>query len=159
MKLFREYFRTVTISFEFLLILLSFCAIYYFPDIVQNFALKITAKEEIVKYLTLIPMALFAWTINEAKYLLFPSEQLEKIIQDWPDYWRLRIHFIVSLFYSLLFSIIGLLVWIFGWNVNEKKGFMLLLLSVCGSFIVVTSIYLARIRQKEILIKLDQFEK
>jgi hypothetical protein len=152
-KIIAEYLRTIIVSFEFLTILLGLAVSLYFPVELEALAKNIISEDEIVKYLTLLPSAFFIWTIKEAIALLFPNEKYVKVLHNWKDYWRLRIHFYVSVFYSLFFAVVGILVWIMGYKINEANGFLFLVSSVVGGFIVVSSVYFAKIRQKEILLK------
>lgn len=155
MKVIRVYFRAIVVSFEFLIILLGICAILYFPVQVNNMATYIETDKEVVEYLAFLPVILFVWTARKSKNLLFPGDKYLKILFEWPEYWRLRIHFNVGICYSILFALIGLMVWVLGIEVDDTLGFMLIALSICGGFIVVVSIYFAKIKQMELLSQID----
>lgn len=151
MKILKEYFMAAIISFEFLILLVG-CALFFVQHKVQIVSSQLSDTPEILKHIALLPSAMAVWTFNENKKLLFPDEDEGAILQKWPDYWKLKIYFKVSLAYALLFAAIGLGVWLLGYKVTDPKGFTPLVVSVIGAFIVVMATYFAKIQQREILL-------
>ena len=158
MRILREYFIAVFISPEFLVIIIGIVGINFYRSCTQIAASMVVADEEIVKYFTLLPTAFFVWTSKESKKLLFPSKESAKILQEWNDYWRLKVHFKTALLYSFVFALMGWLVWIFGLKVNNASGFTLLVVSVVGGFITAVTVYFATISEQEILLKIECIE-
>ena len=156
MKVLKEYFVAVFISLEFLIVLMGIVGICFFRPDIQFVASLVVADEEIVKYFSLLPTAFFVWTLNESKKLLFPDKENAKILQEWGDYWRLKVHFKTALLYSFAFALMGWLVWVLGLKVNNADGFIMLVLSIAGGFVVATTVYFAIINEREILLKLKQ---
>ncbi|MDT8318304.1 MAG: hypothetical protein RQ824_10010, partial [bacterium] len=115
----------------------------------------VETMEEIMQYIALLPSSCAAWVFYESKKLLFPEEDKMKILQDWPDYWKWRIHFNVALMYSLFFAIVGLLAWVLDFKVMDSTGFIMLVSSVIGGLVVIISVYMARVTQGEILISVN----
>lgn len=151
MKVVREYFIATVFSWEFLVLLSGVCLLF-FPNQVQIVSSMLQDNEETLKYIALLPSGMAAWVFNENKKLLFPEEDKNAILQQWPDYWRLKIYFKVSLAYALLFAVIGISVWFLGYKISQPIGFVPLVVSVIGGFVVVVSTYFAKITQKEILL-------
>jgi hypothetical protein len=142
------------VSFEFLVISLCLLSLLNYPQEIKNIASQIESNNEILKFLAIIPIGIFVWIIKEARELLFPGEKINNILHEWPEYWKLRIHFNVALFYSFIFLALGLSVWIFGLDINNEIGFVLLIVSIIGSFIDAISVYFGKVKQEEIMLRL-----
>jgi hypothetical protein len=156
MKVVKEYFIATVISFEFLILAISVLVLLGWPDRVQAISSNLVDTPEILKHFALLPSAFAGWVFVESKKLLFPEFDKKTILQEWPGYWRLKVHFNVGLFFAFIFAVIGLVVWVLGYKVNEPVGFVLLLTSVAGGFVVVISVYLAKINISEILISANK---
>lgn len=153
MKTIKEYFLAAIVSLEFLILIVG-STLYFIQDWVQLISSRLSDTPEILQHVSLLPFAMAVWTFNENKKLLFPDEEDKEDIalQKWPDYWKLRIYFNVSLMYAVAFTAVGIYVWILGYKITDPKGFILLVVSVIGAFVVAGSTYFARIQQKEILL-------
>src|SRR5699024_12435044 len=60
----------------------------------------------------IFPAGIASWTLKEGVAVLFPSDKNEKALHEWPDYWRLKVHFDVGITNSILFTIPCFIVWI-----------------------------------------------
>lgn len=152
MRILLQYLLVTVISIEFLIFALAITFIYVWPEKVLFVSSKLSSNSEITQHIALLPSAFMGWVFYESKKLLFPEEDKMTIFQEWPDYWKWRIHFKVGLMYSLLFAIVGLLAWVLDYKIVEATGFVMLVSSVAGGLVVVVSVYMARITQAEILI-------
>jgi hypothetical protein len=152
MKVVKEYAVAFTISFEFLVLVICVLALLFWFEGIRVISSKIPDDAEVLKHFALLPSAFLGWVFIEAKKLLFPEHDKKAILHDWPDYWQLKVYFNVGLLYAFLFAVIGLVVWVLGFKINEPMGFALLLTSIIGGLIVVVSVYMAKIRISEILI-------
>ncbi|MFZ3072653.1 MAG: hypothetical protein WA162_05370 [Thermodesulfobacteriota bacterium] len=156
MSIVLEYFRVIFISIEFLVILLGAIFFFLWPEYAILISAKLSDNSDFQKYLFAASPILAVYVFNESRKLLFPEKVKKKIFQSWPDYWKLKIHFLVGLLYSGLFAGIGLLTWALGYKVNEPKGFVMLAVSVVGGLVVAVSVYWARIRLPEILADIEE---
>ena len=156
MKVVKEYFVAIVVSFEFVLLATGVLALVICPGKVQVVSSNLVDTPGILKHFALLPSAFAGWVFMESKKLLFPELGKKALLQKWPDYWRLKVHFNVGLVYGFIFAAIGLTVWILGYKISEPVGFVLSLTSVVGGLIVVASVYFARIRVSEILIDVGQ---
>ncbi len=145
----KEYARVIIISFEFLLIIIAIF-FYFNPDYVIPFSSAISENADLIKHISWFPIAMFIWVFKEAKKILSHEEDIEKVMQIWPDYWKLKVHFYVGLAYSFLFALAGLIVFAMGYTISTPKGFVLLISPVCGGVVVVWSFFRAQMEQMEI---------
>lgn len=109
-------------------------------------------KEEILKYLALLPGAGAVWVFTEGKKLLFPEENTKGQLQKWPEYWRLRASFDISLTYAALFAIAGLTSWALDWR-GGSLPYVLLFGSLSGGLCVVATVFRAIQTVKEVLLR------
>jgi hypothetical protein len=152
MKVAKEYLIAIIVSLEFLVLATCLLVLVFWLDEIRAFSSYVPDELEVLKHFALSPSAFAGWVFLESQKLLFPGHDKKAILHDWPDYWRLKVHFHVGLLYAGIFAVMGLVVWVFGIKINEPMGFSLLFTSTVGSLIVVLSVYLAKIRVSEILI-------
>lgn len=157
MRVLREYFSAAILSFEFLVIIGGIVALF-FPTQLQIVSSWLLDTPEIVKHFALVPSGMAVWTFTENRRLLFPGEKENRILHEWPDYWRLKVYFKVSIAYAVIFAGIGWVVWLLGLKFSEPFGFTLIITAILGSFVVVMSTYFAKIRQEEILLTIPNKE-
>jgi len=153
-KVGRQLIFTLIVSPECLVLLIGWGIWQYARNQLDSVATALPSNAEIIRYLTVLPFGLFLWLLKEGKDVLFPGDREEnKYLVRWPDYWRLKLTFVVAVIYGFLFAAMGVLVWILGWKVNEARGFGMLALSLIGALIASGTVYFAKIKEKEILAK------
>ncbi len=153
MSIVNEYIRATVISLEFLIILLVILLVLIKPEFISTWSLRLSDNAEALRYVALAPVTVMVLVFNDSYKLLFPSEGKKKRFQAWPEYWKFKIIFFVGLMYSVLFGVAGLMTWILSFKINESIGLVVFAGSVVGSFVVYVSIYLARIKVKELMIR------
>lgn len=137
------FLRVMLLSFEFLLILLTFGIFYFFENQIDKI-LKININDDITKWIIGLPLVLCAWN--------FSGEQAKKLLK-WNSYWKLKFHIISSVIYSTLFITISLSAWVFFGGINSGLSIHFLIFGIFGQSIIAISIYFAKIRLFEILNK------
>ncbi len=147
----KEYLSAGIISFEFLVLVIGLAGVVAWPELVASISSKISSDAAFLKHFALFPIGLAVWIFSEVRKLLLPEPNVKEILLEWPEYWRLKIHFHVTLMYSIIFSIFGVITWALKLTVREPTGFVILTVSVVGQLIVAISVYLARISAEEIL--------
>lgn len=152
MKTLSQYIIAAVVSFEFVVIVLALAFVFVWPNSVSPVSSLLGNDAEVLKHIALLPSALAIWVFTESRKLLFPEEDKKRILQQWGDYWKWRVHFNVGIFYAVLFAGFGLIAWAFGLKVNTTTGFVILIAPVIGGLIVALSIYMSRITLSEILI-------
>jgi len=144
------YLRTFFVSLECLCIALSsfiyLCWGEKFDRTFENAVLNADA----VKWIAALPVALCVWTIKEARDIPYPDEKSARILNKWPDYWKLKAHFYVGLLFCILFLIPLLFIWLFNW-LESFKGMWIYFTLVFSLLVNAASFYLAKIKLKSIL--------
>lgn len=153
MKKIAEFLRFFFISPEFTVLMCGILAeIQYGSDIAQ-FISGSNPPDEIVKHLALLPAGAVAWMFFSGRKLLFPEKDAKQYLQTWSGYWRLRIGFDVSLIYSVLFGIMGLVAWGMDWKSGRSLPYVSLAASLIGSAICFATVYRAQQTIDEIIIQ------
>lgn len=140
--------RVIFLSFEMIIVMASWLLISNFETQATNLAHLLNINEEIVKYLMLLPMAICAWTIKEAKDLVFSEV---KQLVNWPDYWRIKIHIYTCFFYAAIFFSMSVIPWLSKTGISDGRGLILFSSGVAGCMWVAGSIYFAQMSVKEII--------
>lgn len=150
MAVIKEYLFVFIVSGEFLILLVGTAFGLIWPAALTYLGSKLNTSDKVVEYIALLPTALFVWNLNECRKLLFPEEDKQRLLQKWPDYWRLKARFHVALIYTFIFSILGIGSWMLGFSLNDPRQLAMFLSAVFGAVVVATSVYLAKIRIDEI---------
>lgn len=144
--------RVTVISLEALILAVSCLSFRLFDAELESLAASFSLNDEILKYLMLMPIGLAAWIFNESRALLQEDNETILILTGWEDYWKLKAHTWVGLGYAVLFVFMSLMPWVSKSGVSTGIGFLLFVSSVFGQLALTISIYVARIRAKEILV-------
>lgn len=146
------YFVRVTlVSVEALVLVGAWLAFTYFSSELQAIAASLALNDEALKYLMLLPTALAVWVINETRVLLQEDKETVRILTDWPDYWKLKIHTWVSLGFAVVFVCMSLVPWATKSGIGTGVGLLLFLASIVGQLCLAVGVYAARIRVKELI--------
>lgn len=144
--------RVSFISIEALVLACAWLSFSYFTSEFQVFASTLALNDEVLKYLMLLPAALAVWVINETRVLLQEDRETVRILTDWPDYWKLKVHTWISLGYAVVFAFMSLIPWVAKSGISSGIGMLLFLASIIGQLCLAISVYAARIRVKEIIV-------
>lgn len=106
-------------------------------------------NEEVLKYLLFLPISFFVWIVKEAKDMVVSEKEHLKILVNWPDYWKFKIHVNVSLFYALIFLLVSALPWFGFISPRGVVSLFLFVTGLVGEFIVSACIYFSQIALKE----------
>lgn len=154
MNIIKEYLFVIIISFEFLFIVLGICVSLVWEKPMLMIYAHLNATEDVLKYITFVPVCLGIWSVTQSRKLLFPDHEKKQILHQWPDYWKLRVRFNVTFLYACLFAISGISCWVFLVSTLPAIYFSVMFFSILGAISVAISIYWARVNLDEILIKI-----
>ena len=143
--------RVAIISLEALLLCTAFAGWVVFESQISSAAKSLVLNDELLKYLLILPLGLGAWIVNEARVLLQEDKETTRLLTSWPDYWRLKMHIWVALSYALLFALLSIAPWTVKAGITSAAGLLVFITSIIGQFAVAASIYVARLRVREIL--------
>ena len=151
MKKFLHLIKVIFISPEFLFIICTIFLAEIFPDFFIFLSLKIQEKDEILKYLLLLPPTLALACYKFGKEIWLPNEK-SKLLYSWPDFYALKQAIVIGLVFVTLSSIIAILTWIFLTYLNPFTSGLIISLVLGVSGITTITMYLASIKINEILL-------
>ena len=118
MKKIIEFFRLIFISFEFLFILLIFLTLNIYPELYSIIGNKFMENADIWKYIPVIPLGLSGASINYAWKILTPLSSSNRILYEWPDYWKLKLRVLSSIIMCLTCLFLAIFLWFFCKNLE-----------------------------------------
>ncbi len=139
------------VSIEALVLAATWLAFLYFGTEFEFLATSLSLNDEVLKYLMLMPTALAVWIINETRVLLQEDKETIRILTNWEDYWKLKVHTWVSFGYAVVFAFMSLIPWAVKSGISTGTGLLLFVASLLGQLFLAISVYAARIRLKEII--------
>lgn len=148
------YLRVFIISYEFLVLVVSFIIYLALKEYVLLLYQSQSFDENAVKWLALYPCVVFAWLFKEGKGVIFPGADYDRLLSRWPDYGKLKIHFNVGLFNSILFMILCLIIFFLG-KMSTFNGMWLFITFSISTSVNALTFYLAKISIKSILLTFD----
>lgn len=139
-------------SWEFIFLIVSFAIYMVFGNLFEKKFLAVSINEDALKWAMLFPISICGWTLKEGVGVIFPSDTTAKILHEWPDYWRLKVHFDVGIFNCIIFILPCMVVWFSG-ILNKFDGVWLFLTFAIAASINAFSFYNAKINIRSALIK------
>lgn len=146
------FLRIIIISVEFIVILALAACIKLFVQQASIFSSSLTINTELTKWAILLPISLFIWCAKEGHDLIFANQEHSKILINWPDYWRLKQHVIVSLIFSIFFCVLSAYPWMSESGISTGEGLTIFFFSCLGSLVVAGHLYFAKMAIKEIIL-------
>lgn len=144
MKPLLETLRLFVLSIESLIVLVGFIAEWQYSYPILQLVASIKLSDEPLKYIVAIPGALCAWTFLFGRKLLFPEKDKSNILQEWPDFWRLKAGFHAALGWSVIFAVISIVAWTTDWKQPSSTAWISLLVSIVGAAVCSLSVYSAQ---------------
>ena len=143
------FLRVFFISFEFLIIIISF-GVYYFLEEYINIKLsQINFDQDMFKYLIMLPPAVFLWIFNKGNSFLQRDTENQKILVHWGGYTYMKTLFAVGFVYAVISLFMCILS-----ALTYKPSAEYIITFVCGLLILMTvavSFYFANGKIKDIL--------
>lgn len=143
--------RVVLISGEAIILTSTLLVFSRFEIELKSLATSLSLNDEILKHLMFMPIALAAWIIIEIRALLQEDKETIRILTDWENYWKLKVHTWTSLGYAVVFAFMSLTPWVVKSGIGTGTGLLLFIASIIGQLYLAISVYAARIRIKEII--------
>lgn len=144
-----EFLRFFFIGPEMLVVLVGVLLKIAFSAYLESFLQVFRMADDQLKWVIAVPAALFAWSLTAGRKLIFPEKDKEGVLQQWPDYWRLRLGFHVALLWSFIFLSLSMVAWTGDWKNPSAVDAILLAVSIAGSGLCALSIYNAQTQVEE----------
>ena len=116
---------------------------------------EIQFNQDAIKWVVIFPVSIFGWILKEGSGVLFPDTNTNKILHQWPNYWRLKAHFQVGVILCFLL----ILPCIFMWFTNKLGGFewaWFFFVFVIALILNASSFYFGKIELRSILIHVKE---
>lgn len=156
MKPLLESLRFFVLSIEMLIVLAGFFAERHYSDAILQLVSSSKIPDEQLKYIAAVPGALCAWTFLSGRKLLFPEKDNANVLQDWPDFWKLKAGFHAALAWSVIFAVISIVAWSSDWKQPSAIAWITLLVSIVGAAVCFFSVYNAQTTAE---VAVTQFKK
>lgn len=151
--IFVYYLRVFFASYEFSFLIGGLVLYYFFGNFFETHFNANSLNNEAVNWAMLFPVGIVGWTFTSGLGVLFPDERTSKILHEWPDYWKLKIHFNIGILNSILYLLPCLIIWFIGDLTSFKDAWIFLTFTIATSINAFT-FYTAKISIKSILIHL-----
>lgn len=146
------YLRVFFVSYEFVFLSFSAAIYIFFGELLEKHFLVISINEDALKWAMLFPISISGWTLKNGVNVIFPDDKTSKILHEWPDFWRLKVHFNVGIMNSIIYLLPCLGVWFIG-GLNEFDGAWLFFMFAVATSLNAFSFYTAKISIRSALIK------
>ena len=153
MKYVIEFIKTLFISPELCVSVVILTAILILqPEWFDKLGTKIKSDQEVWKYLCIIPAGLFAWMLPHCYLVQLPHSD-NKVLLEWPDYWKLKIRVAAAILLSFICTTIAIFVFVFAKEVYANIAGFLMTFAIIVSLIDAYTIWQATITIRQILEK------
>lgn len=152
------FLRVFFVSYEFALLILCLAAYILSKNFLSEHFPLPSLNEDAIKWAMIFPAGVAGWTLKEGVGVLFPGDKNEKVLHEWPDYWRLKVHFDVGITNSILFTIPCFFVWLMS-ALNTLVGAWVFIGFAGALSVNAFSFYSTKIYIKSALIRLNGIKK
>lgn len=149
------YLRLFFVSVEFLNLVFFYFVYSFLSDYFLLMLAGVSINKEAVEWMVLYPMGLASWIFLTGSSVLFPDENANHALHEWPDYWKLKAHFNVGLFFAVALSFVCFVVWLLG-KISTQGGAWIFSACCVSISVAAFSFYSANIELKSILIHLKK---
>lgn len=116
---------------------------------ISNVIAGVTLSPEKLKFIAFVPLTLLGLTLNDFRSVLQPEHSKKDILLQWPAYHLLKIAYFGGLLYQVIFSAIGLSVWLSSEGKLTVYFTAALIVSTIGSLVCYWTILLAKAKVQE----------
>jgi len=147
-----EIIKLLFISFEAVFLLTMIAALQFYPGPFELIGNQIKANNEIWKFIPTIPLAICAFSIQYAWKILNPiNNSSNRILHEWPNYWKLKFRVISSIIICVACVVASLIIWIYATSLSARITGATFIASCCIALIVASSELLAAFKVRELM--------
>jgi len=145
-----DFLRRAVVSPEFLIVFLAVWVLFAEPQWLGSVTKILAGAPEGVKYISILPVAVATWSLQQSKAILFPAEDLKGILQQWPKFQKLKERVIIGLLFQAVFCMLGIGAWIISPSLSNGTAVIVMGMSIVGALVGASTFYLAGIMSAEI---------
>ena len=149
------YLRVFFVSCEFVFLCLSLAIYSLFGELFEKHFLVVSINEDALKWAMIFPISISGWTLKEGFGVIFPDEKTLKVFHEWPDFWRLKVHFNLGIMNSIIYLLPCIVVW-FTDGLNKFYGAWVFFVFAVAISLNAFSFYTAKIEIRSALIKANE---
>jgi hypothetical protein len=147
-----EIIKLLFISFEAVFLLTMIAALQFYPVPFELIGNQIKANNEIWKFIPTIPLAICVFSIQYAWKILNPiNNSSNRILHEWPNYWKLKFRVISSIIICAACVAASLIIWIYATSLSDRIMGAIFIASCCIALIVALSELLAAFKVRELM--------
>lgn len=146
------YLRVFFDSYEFVFLNFSAAIYIFFGELLEKYFLVLSLNEDALQWTVLFLISVSGWTFKDGVNVIFPDEKKSKILHEWPDFWRLKVHFNVGIMNSIIYLIPCVAVLFIG-GLNKFDDAWLFFTFAVATSLNAFSFYTAKIAIRSALIK------
>ncbi|GEM_PF-4193087 len=141
--------RRTVISPEFLVTIFAILIIILKPNFLLLISKALSEAPDGVKYIALVPVGITFWCLKQSKTILFPSEDAQGLLQNWPNFRYLKTRVLIGIVYQGFFCVSGVLVWITVPKFDNYWSVVVIGMAIIGSVVGAATFYLASLNVAE----------
>lgn len=121
------------------------------PEHLEAIGAGFKAENEAVKFALSIPLALTAYAAHIGAKILRPAENASnKVLYEWPGYWKLKSRVVVSLVICGVSSAAAIFLWVFGADWSDSLLGSVFVMALAEPVVSVFMLWLAWIKIREL---------
>lgn len=147
-----EIIKLLFISFEAVFLMALIAALQYYPGLFEQIGNQLKTDNEVLKFIPTIPLIICGFSIQYAWKILNPIDSSSnRILHEWPNYWKLKFRVISSIFICIACVVASLIVWIYALSLSAKITGATFIASCCVALIVASNQLLAAFKVRELM--------
>ena len=147
-----EIAKLFIVSFEALCLLFLMAALHYYPPLFDQIGSQFKNNNEIWKILPVITIPICGFSIQYAWKILNPlNSASNRILHEWPNYWKLKYRVISSIFICVVCAISSVIIWIYAERLPDDIIGFTFIASCSIALIVALNQLLAAFKVRELM--------
>jgi hypothetical protein len=151
MKKIVECIRLIFISFEFLYVVVIAAIAIHYPAVLSELGASIRANAEVLKWIPILPLTICAFVFQLAWRITTPLPGSNRLLYDWPNYWRLVCRRNASIVLSVVAAAAAVYLWMFSGRLNDTHIGSIFALALGVALIDMSCIAFAGFKVKEMI--------
>ncbi len=147
-----ETLRIICASYETLFFVVVVALYFHFPVFFIEIGNHFKTNNDIWKFIPSIPLIICSFSVQYAWKILMPLDSSSnRILHEWPNYWKLKYRVIISLVICAACVLSTVYIWIFSSSISELTVGAIFIASIIISLTVAFNQFLAAFKVRELM--------
>lgn len=147
-----ETVRIIIASYEALFFVVVVAVYFYFPSVFVGIGNHFKTNNDIWKFIPSVPLIICGFSVQYAWKILMPLEgSSNRILHEWPNYWKLKYRVIISVILCAVCVICTISIWIFSTSLSALTVGTIFMSSIIISLTVAFNQFLAAFKVRELM--------